>query len=152
VTRILLAMAMLLGLSAAAMAPAIAQSGARYAKGQVWEFRARPGDEGALIRIQRIEAPKGAGAIYHISMIGVHLFGQAVPTEIQHMRVTQAVLDASVTRLSDSRAVFPSADQGIAEWRAANGGVFTIPLAEIVALVGRTRPPQPDPPAATPTT
>jgi len=112
----------------------------RYAEGQVWEYRTRPGDEGSLLKIQRIElypnAPAGEGRrVYHISVIGARLGPQRTPTDLQHFPVSQATLDVSVIRRSDSRASFPAPDEGIAAWRQAQGGVFTIPVAEIVDMV-----------------
>ncbi len=107
-----------------------------YAEGQVWEYRTRPGDEGSLLKIQRIEPWPGGGQVYHISVIRVRLGGHA-DGELQHLPVSAKTLNASVTRRSASSAVFPPADEGIAIWRADNGGVFDIPLAEIVAIADR---------------
>jgi hypothetical protein len=111
-----------------------------YAEGQVWEYHTRPGEEGSLLKIQRIEpypnAPAGdALLVYHISVIGARLGPQRVPTDLPHFPVSQVTLDASVTRRSQSEAAFPAPDEGIATWRADQGGVFTIPVAEIVAIV-----------------
>ncbi|RHW16788.1 hypothetical protein D1610_13755 [Sphingomonas gilva] len=104
----------------------------RYAAGQVWEYRTRAGEEGSLLKIQQVEqAPRGT--VYHISLIGLS-FGRGMPHggELGHMPVSRETLDASVTRLSDSKAEFPDPASGIAAWREAEGGVFTIPVAEIV--------------------
>ena len=122
---------------------AIQPSVDRYAVGQVWEYRTRPGDEGSLLKIQRVEpypnAPAGdALRVYHISIIGVRLGPEHAPTDLQHLPVSEVTLDASVTRRSESRAAFPTSDEGIAEWRAAQGGVFTISVAEIVGIVDQT--------------
>jgi len=125
--------------SAAVQPPSIE----RYAEGQVWEYRTRPGDEGSLLKIQRVEpypnAPAGdALRVYHISIIGVRLGPEHAPTDLQHLPVSEVTLDASVTRRSESTAAFPTSDEGIAEWRAAQGGVFTISVAEIVGIVDQT--------------
>lgn len=126
-------------LSAVAIATA-GQADARvgYQEGQVWEYRTRPEDSGSLLRIQSIEAnPAFAkyGPIYHISVVGVHFQGAALSGELAHLPVSRETLDASVTRLSSASVTFPNADPGIAEWRSAQGGVFTIPLAEIISSV-----------------
>jgi hypothetical protein len=132
-------------------APPIAPEPARFHEGQVWEYRTRPGDEGSLLKIQRVEnwSHAGHGTIYHISVIGVRLGGRA-GIEIQHLPVSELTLNASVTRLSPSTAAFPSPDEGIAIWRADNGGVYDIPLAEILAITermigGETAAPAPSP-------
>lgn len=135
--KLLAALAMLAGLAGQGAAQG------RYSEGQIWEYRTRSGDEGSLLKIQRIEpypnAPAGdAHRVYHISLIGVRLGPERNRTDVQHLPVSEETLDASVTRLSDSTAPFPAADEGIAMWRGAEGGVFTIPVAEIVDVVERT--------------
>lgn len=127
---------------ALAAPPAIAQPArAAYAEGQVWEYKTRPEDVGSLLRIQTIEELPGfakLGPVYHISIVGVHYPGLSLGSELQHAPVSRQTLDASVTRLSSSAAKFPDPAAGITEWRAANGGVFTIPVSDIVAAVGKT--------------
>lgn len=110
----------------------------RYAAGQVWEYRTRPADEGSLLKIHSIEkAP--AGEVYHISLIGLgYGRGMAHGGEFGHMAVSRETLDKSVTRLSKSDLGFPDPTEGIAQWRAANGGVFTIPISEIIDNVMST--------------
>lgn len=148
--KALFALAMMLGLPGqlSAQAPA-----SRYAEGQVWEYRTRMGEEGSLLRIQRIEpwpAGDAVGRVYHISVIGVRIGGPEGPAELPHMPVSQVTLDASVTRLSASTAAFPSPEEGIATWREAQGGVFTVPLAEILGFVDRMLQGQrPEPPPRT---
>jgi hypothetical protein len=113
-----------------------------YAVGQVWQYHTRPGDEGSLLKIQSIEGGEdGAPAIHHISIIGVHIGPNGVIGVIAHAPVSTATLDQSVTELVKSSAAFPDAKPGIADWRAAKGGVFTISVAEIVGLIdGAAKP------------
>jgi hypothetical protein len=130
-SKLLAVLALFAGLAGQAPAPE------RYAEGQVWEYRTRPGDEGSLLKIQRIEAwpdaPSEDGRrVYHISLIGVRFGPQRPPSELQHFPVSRETLDASVVRPSETIADFPIPDEGIAAWRADRGGVFTIPVAEIV--------------------
>lgn len=129
--------------------PTPVSSQSRYAEGQVWEYRTRPGDGGSLLKIQHIEAApanSGLGRIYHISIVGLHIAGQGETIPLPHAPVSQTTLDASVIRLSRSSVEFPSADEGIAQWRSDRGGVFTISVAEIAAVLDRTlsgAPPSP---------
>lgn len=112
-----------------------------YEEGQVWEYRTRQQDHGSLLRIQKIENEPGLaqhGPIYHIGVIGVHFSGTGLSGELQHLPVSRETLNASVTRLSRSKAPFPDSRAGIEEWRAARGGVFTIPVAEIIAVAEAT--------------
>jgi hypothetical protein len=110
----------------------------RYAVGQVWEYRVRPGDEGSLIKIQEIDpATIHLGPTYHISVIGVHTCTADRTSTVQHMPVSRETLDDSVTKPSRSDASFPDASNGIAIWKSRNGGVYTIPLAQIIETISR---------------
>ena len=131
---------LLLGLLLAVQAESpIAPEPARYLEGQVWEYRTRPGEEGSRLKIQRVEdwPGGGPGKVYHISVIGVRLGGRRNVTFLQHLPVSELTLNASVVRESPAGAVFPSAEEGIAMWREARGGVFDIPVAEILAVAER---------------
>jgi hypothetical protein len=128
----LAAMALLATFSVVAPATAPAASADRYAEGQVWEYKTRPQDAGSLLKIQRIEDGGALGKIYHISIVGIVIGGNT--SVLTHSPVARATLDASVTRRSDAKRDWPDATEGIAEWRAAKGGVFTIPVAEIADI------------------
>ena len=109
-----------------------------YAEGQVWEYRTRPGDEGSLLKIHRIERQRGQRElVYHISVIGFRLSNPEVVPVLPHSPVSRETLDASVTRLSDSTIVFPDPTDGILVWKRNNGGVYTIPVARIIELIDR---------------
>ncbi|QZP07708.1 hypothetical protein [Caenibius sp. WL] len=129
-------------LLASALALLGASPQSRYEEGQIWEYQTRPIDVGSRLRIQKIEHLSIAGrdeTIYHLSVTGLHLPDAPDAGGIlQHIPVSQATLDASVTRLASNKTEFPDASPGIAEWRRAHGGVFTIPIAEIVAAVETT--------------
>ena len=110
----------------------------RYAAGQVWEYQTRPGDEGSLLKIQRIErAPGRRDLVYHISVIGFRLSNPDVLPVLHHSPVSRETLDASVTRLSSSTAEFPDPSEGIAVWKRNNGGVYDIPVARIIEAIER---------------
>lgn len=108
-----------------------------YAEGQVWEYRTRPEDKGSLLKIQAIDASpelRMIGPVYHVSIIGLHFKGLPLEGTLQHAPFSKAALDASVTRLSSSKAAFPEIGSGIAEWKRAHGGVFTVSVADAVSF------------------
>jgi len=109
----------------------------QYAAGQIWEYRTRPADTGSLLKIQRVEQDAILGPIYHVSVIGLRLRNQEMDPVLAHTPVSRETLDASVTRLSDKTSTFPDSEPGIAQWREARGGVFTIPVAEIIEIIDR---------------
>jgi hypothetical protein len=111
-----------------------------YAEGQVWRYRARPGEGRSLLKIQKIEVlPEHAahGPVYHISVIGLKLAPNIVGA-LPHAPVSRETLDASVTHLSRNRPEFPAVEPGIEEWRRAQGGVFTITVAQIAEFLDRS--------------
>ena len=114
--------------------PAHAQDRPDYAPGQVWEYRNRPEDAGSLLKIQRVENDPRGEPIYHVSVIGIRIEGMPAD-KVPHLPVSRQTLDASVTRLSASTAEFPDPAEGIQMWRDANGGVFTIPIAQIIGII-----------------
>jgi hypothetical protein len=102
----------------------------------VWAYKTRPQDTGSLVKIQKIEeAPPGT--IYHISLIGIHIRPDEASV-LQHAPVSRQTLDASVTKQVSDPGTFPDATSGIAQWRNAHGGVFTISLAEIADVITQT--------------
>lgn len=126
-----------------AFAPAFGQT-REYAVGQVWAYQTAPGDEASLIKIQEVDTvgPKDQMEVFHISMIGLEVPWQDGPLVIQHLPVSRETLDASVTVQVESTAVFPDYREGRAVWEEANGGVFTITLAEIADFLrDQFRPP-----------
>lgn len=105
-----------------------------YAEGQVWRYRTRPGEEGSVVAIRRVETVPEApdlGPVYHVSLIGVKL-GDRFGTVLPHLPVSRGTLDSSLTVRAKGRYALPPFEEGIAEWRSARGGVFTIDLAAIV--------------------
>lgn len=108
--------------------------GGRYAEGQVWEYHTRPQDAGSLLKIQKITMV-GEYYVYHVSVIGIHLARPNVAGVLPHAPVSKETLDLSVTKQSSRVASFPpmsEVDEGISEWQRAQGGVFTIPVSQIV--------------------
>ncbi|MET1111303.1 MAG: hypothetical protein ABWX67_07240 [Allosphingosinicella sp.] len=127
-------------LAAAPPAPAAAAPRHAYAEGQVWHYRTRPGEEESVVAIRRVETvPEAAalGPVFHVSIIGVKI-GDRFGTVLPHLPVARETLDASVTRRAKGKYELPPFEDGIAEWRAAQGGVFTLDLAAIVGFVQTT--------------
>jgi hypothetical protein len=118
-----------------------------YAEGQIWHYRTRPGEEGSVVAIRRVEAVPEAGAlgpVFHVSVIGVRI-GERFGTVLAHLPVSRETLDASVTRRAKGTYALPPFEEGIAEWRAARGGVFTLDLAAIVGFAQSTLAGAPSP-------
>jgi hypothetical protein len=119
----------------ASLALSAAGPSSRYAEGQIWEYQTRSQEVGSLVKIQKIEKLADQ-KVYHVSVIGVRLKKPGMSDVLPHLPVSEATLDASLIRLSP-HPNFPTlaVDEGIAEWRAAKGGVFTIPISDILNAV-----------------
>ena len=125
-------------LGALAFGSPLAAQEREYAVGQVWAYKTAPGDEGSLIKIQEIEEIGHEDqplTVYHISMTGVAVSVQAERMVVQHLPVSRQTLDASVTEQVAVSPQFPDHSEGKAQWAAANGGVFTITLAQIAEIL-----------------
>ena len=112
-----------------------ADPASRYAEGQVWENRTRPAEQDSLLKIQQIEVDPSGHRIHHITLIGLRIGERGDIGGIDHLPVSRASLDASVTRLSASTGDFPDAAEGIAQWRAAHGGVFDASIVQILEII-----------------
>lgn len=108
---------------------------AHFAGGQVWEYKTRPQDPGSLRKIQRITQIDGQKA-YHLNIIGVRFQARNIAGLLPDIPVSEATLEARVTRPASSKEMFPTVavDDGIQQWRSDRGGIFAITVAEIVEL------------------
>jgi hypothetical protein len=128
-----------LGAAAAADAP-------NFTAGQVWAYRARPGEEMSRLLIDKVEDDPRLGRIYHISITGVHIGrpGASVHfvSELPHLPVSEKTLTLSCTTLVGSSEPNPRYLDGYQLWRkafeAGHAGVYTISVAEIVETTDRT--------------
>ncbi|WP_395645497.1 hypothetical protein [Terricaulis sp.] len=135
--------ALLSALLAAGVTPAWAQA-PEFAVGQVWSVRNL---SGGLATIGRIE-PYARGTAIHISLTAdtpLQLQGQLGPTmQISHLPVASEAFARSVETLQQTGGTpDPHFEDGYAQWRAAQGGVWTVDIAEIYASVTSLTPAAP---------
>ncbi len=117
-----------------------------YAAGQVWTYHVKPGDEGSTLQINKVEQDPKLGAIFHISVFGLRITNPRVAggilTELPHLPVSKETLDKSVESLSHASARPVAYEEGYAHWKrefdAGHAGIYTISVAEIVALAEQT--------------
>jgi hypothetical protein len=112
-----------------------------YAVGQVWQYRARPGEESSDLVIHRIELVRSI-EVLHISVRGLRIRNPHTDSGYQerlpHTPIARAALDASVTTMIAHGV--PDDDgfeRGYAKWREEKGGVFTVTVAEIIDVLER---------------
>jgi hypothetical protein len=108
---------------------------AKYSPGQVWNYRTREGEELSTITVLRVESLPKIGVIVHVRVEGIRLkncSGGPSPTTIGHAPFTRDALDRSVTKLVEQGHTLPDFEEGYNNWREACGGVYTIPVAEML--------------------
>ena len=114
----------------------------KYRVGQIWKFTPRPGEEGATLTVVRVESSPGLGVIVHVSIKGVHIKSPRAPggftDTLQHAPFSEEAITKSVTAFVGETRNLPAFEEGYREWRkvfdAGTGGVFTITVAEAVAV------------------
>ena len=119
---------------------------ARFKRGQFWEYETRPREKSSRILVVQ-GAPRGdVGLMYHICIDGVSFVNPYTGnTQLPVVPISAEALEESTVELEGSnwsRAAdfkyqpFPEYDR----WRGfleAKGGLFTVPVAEIVERVER---------------
>lgn len=116
---------------------------ADFSEGQIWSYKARAGEEGSTILINKIESDPKLGQIFHISITGLRVKNPRSPSgvtsELPHSPVSKKTLDESVTKLVAKSKPNTQYLDGYREWKSAfdNGGagIFTIPVQEIVGVI-----------------
>jgi hypothetical protein len=121
------------------------ETSSKYSAGQVWGYQTRPGEQESRLYIVKTDRDKTLGTIYHIYVDGIaiknpHMPGGGVQTCLPHSPVSAETLDASVTELLERhRGEMPDISEGYGVWKEGydkgEAGVFTIPVAEIIAYI-----------------
>ncbi|GLH80634.1 hypothetical protein SSBR45G_55430 [Bradyrhizobium sp. SSBR45G] len=126
-----------MGVVSAAPAQSQTVRAKEFAVGQIWSIKS-PTPTTTKIGIGRIET-QNKRVIIHIWAFDVPFTaaGPGAPktTRIAHMPFDRAALAASVDQLlKEKAAVNPDLDAGYQQWQTANGGVFTIGVAEAISV------------------
>jgi hypothetical protein len=106
-----------------------------YSPGQVWSYKARPGEGSSTVTILRVETMPERGVIVHVRIDGVQFKnckGGSAPTTIDHAPFSKTALDNSVIRKLRTVPELPEFEAGYKDWLAHCGGVYTITVAETV--------------------
>lgn len=115
----------------------------KYAVGQVWHYKTRPGEDSSLIYIGKIDTDQRQSSIYSISVRGLQMktpsLGTGPHEHLPHSPVSRDALDMSVTERADR----PFDTSGFADaykyWKtefdAERAGVFTISVAQIITAL-----------------
>jgi hypothetical protein len=107
-----------------------------FAEGQEWSVKSST-ESAAKVIIGRIEPWRDKIAV-HVSIVDIPVSqetGALRISEIAHIPFEESALAASVDKLI-ATGVPPARDfdSGYKQWKEHNGGIFTVPIAEAMAL------------------
>jgi hypothetical protein len=112
--------------------------------GQIWVYRARPGEPESRVLICRVESDDKLGRIVHIQVNGLRLKNKhaagGYSDNIAHMPYSEDALKRCVTVVDSRTASLPASfEEGYKEWRQAfdegKAGVWTLPLDEAISTM-----------------
>jgi len=112
----------------------------KFVPGQVWTYHSRSTEPAATLTVLKVETLPKIGVIVHLRLDGIRLrncSGGPEPTEIEHAPFTRDAVDRSVVKLIRTGDV-PPFQEGYDRWRHDCGGVYTITVAEMVAVDEQT--------------
>jgi hypothetical protein len=112
----------------------------KYRVGERWHYRTRPGEEGSLLTILKVESSPRLGIIVHVSVDGLRIENPNAPggvsDTIGHLPMAEQAVDNSVTAPSATNVVMPGQDEGYEEWRrafdAGGAGIWTVTVADAI--------------------
>jgi len=113
----------------------------KYAAGQIWSYKTRPGESASTITILRVESLEKLGTVVHLRINDVHLKNCQGASElnlIAHAPFARDAIDRSVLRRLKSESELPDFKEGYEAWRSACGGAYTISVAEMLNVVEKT--------------
>jgi hypothetical protein len=124
------------GVAGKCVAPQTATD-AKFAPGQVWSYKTNPGEEGSTLTVLRVETLGKMGTIVHVRLEGLHFrncYGEMLADSLPHAPFSRAALDASVVKQIGSVTTMPAFEEGYQDWLSHCGGVYTVPVAQMVAM------------------
>lgn len=131
----------------AVLCPVLASaSDPTLAVGQRWSYETRPGEEESTLVIGRLEQHPVFGEVAHISIFGLRVKAPQRPDGVLptlgHIPISVESLRSSLVELVGNGSPDETFEQGYAIWsdvaQDGEGGVFAIPVREIVSYVEDT--------------
>jgi hypothetical protein len=112
-----------------------------YKPGQVWSYKARPGEEESTITILRVESTPKLGLIVHVRIDKFKLEnckGNTGDSTMDHAPFAKAAIDKSVVKLLRTEKDIPDFDEGYKDWLSHCGGVYKVSVAEALTMTNKT--------------
>ena len=116
-----------------------------YRVGDVWEYRARSGEQASKFTVVKIDSSPNLGIIIHIAVDKLNwktCQGDLLPQQVPHMPFAKKALEASAVRRVGTASKLPDFGDGYEEWRQAflkkKAGIYTIPIKDAVTVAEET--------------
>jgi hypothetical protein len=115
----------------------------KYRTGEVWSYKTRPNEADSKITILKVESRPPLGNVVHVSIQGLRIKNprskEGFVVTVPFATFSEEAINNSVLSLAKENAELPDYKEAYEEWRQRYeenpGGVFTITLAEAVALM-----------------
>lgn len=138
-----LSLLVLVGCSRSSSPPEGKANVSPFQPGQVWQYKARSGEELSRITILKLESHPKLGSIVHIHVDGVAIKSPKAPggvsRSISHLPYGEEALSKSVTTLERSDAKLPAYEEGYNQWKkafdAGKAGIWSASVSEAVASI-----------------
>jgi len=108
--------------------------------GQVWNYKARPGEDSSTLVILKVETAPGWNTIVHVGVADLRIKGpKGIQDTVPHLPFDENAVKLSVTTKVSDKGKLTEFKEGYELWRTAassgKGGVFTVSVAEAVAAI-----------------
>jgi hypothetical protein len=114
-----------------------------FAPGQMWSYATRPGEEQSRIIIDAVDHDERLGTMVYVTVQGIGIKNPRLKQGIQDMIhlpfSEEALYKSGITKVSDNEQL-PAFQEGYEEWKKQNGGVFTVPVADVLAAIEKSMP------------
>jgi len=112
--------------------------------GQVWAYKARPGESDSTLTVLKIEQFKDLGQVVHVRIDGIRMRNPVqgnIITDLPHLPFRSAAIERSVTKLIRKSSSVPNYKEGYDTWRkaydAGHAGAFETDVAATLnAMLG----------------
>lgn len=109
-----------------------------FLPGQVWTYRARPGEEASRLIVCKVDWDLETGHTVHIALAGVAVQNRyargGIATTVDHLPFTADALRQSVLEIVATDAKLPPYEDGYRNWRKAyeegEAGAWSCSVAE----------------------
>ena len=114
-----------------------------FKPGQVWSYKTRPGEEGSLLTVVKVNTTSKLAVVVSVYVDGLKVKNPGRPNgfngEITHMPLSEKILKESVTGLIRVTTQFPNYENGYQEWKNEyenkDAGSFGVQVSEAIGFI-----------------